>query len=262
VLFVFWGLQMRTFLKQWWQILVIGSVLTSITGVSLFTFASDPIKANIALASFLLFLIFLGWRAQRTFNQVLGKTYLHGYETLSTFVRYSTSDGDNIQYETFRHIQNKALIRDHIEHEFRWTGSTPPKVTSCLQEVGDIQPVEGTARSKVRVNFKKPILFNEVEVVHLRMEINDSDHKSETYVGLLVREPTKTITFKVELLHAKQKYNGAYAKVLRGDLDKNNGNPPKEIASVKFDIVSKSFEYILPNPQPGYRYSLEWDRKA
>ncbi|MDP2805003.1 MAG: hypothetical protein Q8O24_03590 [Gallionellaceae bacterium] len=253
---------MRTFLKQWWQILVVGSVLTSVTGVSLATFASDPLKANIALGAFLLFLIFLGWRAQRTFDQVLGKTYPRGYETLSTFVRYSTSDGNNIQYETFRHIQNKVLVRDHMEHQFLWTGSKPPKITSCLQTIGDSQPVVGTAKSKVRVNFKKPILFNEVEVVHLRMEIDDSDHTSETYVGLLVREPTKAITFKVELLHVKQKYNGAYAKVLRNDIDKNNGNPPLEIDSVKFDIVSKSFEYILANPTPGYRYSLEWERKA
>lgn len=253
---------MRTFLKQWWQILVVGSVLTSITGVSLVTFASDPIKANIALATFLLFLIFLGWRAQRTFNQVLGKTYLHGYETLSTFVRYSTSDGNNIQYETFRHIQNKLLVRDHIEHKFYWTGSKPPKITSCLQEISEIQPVDGTSQSKVRVNFKKPILFNEVEVVHLRMDLDDSDHKSEPYVGLLVHEPTKAITFKIELLHSKQKYNGAYAKIMCNDIDKNKGNPPKEIGSVKFDTVSKSFEYILPNPKPGHRYSLEWERKA
>ena len=253
---------MRTFLKQWWQILVVGSVLTSIMGVSLFTFANDPIKVNIAFTTFLLFLLFLGWRVQRTFNQVLGKTYLHGYETLSTFVRYSTSDGNIIQYETFRHIQNKTLVRDYIEHQFHWTGSIPPKISSCLQELGEIQPVEGTAKSKIRVNFRKPTLFNEVEVVHLRMEIDDSDHKSETCVGLLVGEPIKVITFKIELLHSKMKYSGTYAKILRGDIDKNNVNPPTEIASVKFDTVSKSFEYILANPKPGYRYSLEWDRKS
>lgn len=252
---------MRTFLKQWWQILIAGSVLASFTGLSLFTFASDPLKANIALGAFLLFLVFLGWRAQRTFNQVLDKTYLNGYETLSTFVRYSTSDGNKIQYETFRHIQNKVLVRDHMEHKFHWTGSKAPKITSCLQEIGEIQPVEDTAQSKVRINFKKPILFNEVEVVHLRMELDDSDHSSKTYVGLLVREPTKAITFKVELLHSKDKFNGTYAKILRNDIDRNKGNPPKEIESVQFDSVSKSFEYILPNPSPGYRYSLEWERK-
>lgn len=252
---------MKTFLKQWWQFLVAGSVLASVTGISLFTFASDPLKANIALGAFLLFVVFLGWRAQRTFNQVLGKTYLNGYETLSTFVRYSTSDGNNIQYEIFRHLQNKVLVRDHIEHKFQWTGTKPPRITSCLQDISEIQPVDGTAQSKVKVNFKKPILFNEVEVVHLRMELDDSDHSSNTYVGLLVHEPTKAITFKVELLHSKTKYNGAYAKVLKNDIDKNKGNPPTEIASVKFDPVSKSFEYILPNPAPGHRYSLEWERK-
>lgn len=252
---------MKSFFKQWWEIIVVGSVLSGVTGLSIFSFASDASKANIALGGFLLFLVFLGWKAQRTFNQVLGKTYLHGYQTLSTFVRYSTSDGNNIQYETFRHIQNKVLVRDSIEHQFHWTGSKPPKVTSCLQDVGPIFPVDGTAKSKVSVNFKRPILFNEVEVVHLRMELDDSDHTSETHVGLLVREPTKTITFKVELLHSKTKYNGAVAKVLQGDLDKNKGNPPKEIASVKFDAVSKSFEYILANPAPGYRYTLEWERK-
>lgn len=253
---------MKIFLKQWWQILIAGSVLASVSGLSLFAFASDPNKANISLAAFLLFLIFLGWRAQRTFNQVLGKTYLHGYETLSTFVRYSTSDGSNIQYEIFRHIQNKALVRDYIDHQFYWTGSKPPKISSCIQEIGGIQPVDGTAQSKVRVSFKKPILFNEVEVVHMRMEVDDSDHKSESYIGLFVREPTKAITFKVELLHVKQKYNGAFAKILRNDIDQNKHNPPTEIGSVKFDTVSKSFEYILSNPQPGYRYSLEWERKA
>ena len=252
---------MKTFLKQWWQILVAGSVLTSVTGISLFAFASDPLKANIALGAFLLFVVFLGWRAQLTFNQVLGKTYLNGYETLSTFVRYSTSDGKSIQYETFRHIQNKLLVRDHIEHKFRWTGSKAPKITSCLQTIGDTQPVEGTASSRVKVNFKKPILFNEVEVVHLLMELDDSDSVSEPHVGLLVHEPTKTITFKVELLHSKDKYDGTYAKILRNDLDKNKGNPAVEITTVKFDSVSKSFEYILPHPAPGYRYTLEWDRK-
>lgn len=252
---------MKNFLKQWWQILITVSVLASVSGLSLFAFASDPYKANMALAAFLLLLIFLGWKAWQTFNQLLEKTYPQGFVTLSTFVRYSTSDGNNIQYETFRHIQNKALVRDYIDHKFYWTGSKPPKISSCFQEIGGIQPVDGTAQSKVRVSFKKPILFNEVEVVHIRMEVDDSDHKSETYIGLFVREPTKAITFKVELLHAKQKYNGAFAKILRNDIDKNKHNPPTEIGLVKFDTISKSFEYILSNPQPGYRYSVEWERK-
>lgn len=252
---------MKNFLKQWWQILITVSVLASVSGLSLFAFASDPYKANMALAAFLLLLIFLGWKAWQTFNQLLEKTYPQGFVTLSTFVRYSTSDGNNIQYETFRHIQNKTLVRDHIEHKFHWSGSKPPQITSSLQEIDEIQPIDGTAQSKVKVNFKKPILFNEVEVVHLRMMLDDADHKSETYAGLMVREPTKTITFKVELLNSKNKYNGAHAKILRSDIDKNKGNLPKEIDSVKFDPVSKSFEYILPNPQPGFRYSLEWERK-
>lgn len=261
MLLAFRGSEMKSFLKQWWEIIVVGSVLCGVTGLSLFSFASDALKANIALGGFLLFLVFLGWKAQRTFNQVLGKTYINGYDKLSTFVRYSTSDGDNIQYETFRHIQNKHLLRDYIEHEFHWTGSKPPVITSCLQEIGPVEPVAGTTRSKVRVKFRRPILFNEVEVLHLRMEIDDTDHKSETRIGLLVREPTKLITFKAELLHAKGKYNGATARILRSDIDKNNGNPPKQIGTVKFDTVSKSFEHILPNPEPGFTYSLEWDRK-
>lgn len=252
---------MNSLFKRWWEYLAALSVVLGIMGIGLFSVVSDPQKVNIALSALLLLFLFIAWQAYKTFNEVLGKTYLNGYHTLSTFVRYSTSDGQNIQYETFRHIQNKVLVRDYIEHQFHWTGSVPPTITSCLQEVGNVLPVDDTAHSKVRINFKKPILFNEVEVVHIRMALNDSDRKSQPYVGLLVREPTKAITFKVELLHAKNKYNGASAKILKGDLDKNKANPPKEIDTVKFDATSKSFEYILMNPTPGYRYLLEWERK-
>jgi hypothetical protein len=60
------------------------------------------------------------------------------FESRSTFIKYETSDGNNIVYEVYKLIQCKRPILSEYDYNFKWSGTHLPTITSNLQSVLDI----------------------------------------------------------------------------------------------------------------------------
>lgn len=234
--------------------------LFGIGGISIAQFLSDADKAIIALCAFLLLLFYVGYLFSRTVNRRWKIKYPKGYLPISTIGRMLTTDGKHIVYETTRHIQVKQAMMHHFEHRFFWTGTNDPKITSSLQTPSKIDCVHGEKTKCVKLKFPQTRVFDEVEVIHMRMDIDDSDAKSETFLSHSVDSPVTLISWRIELPFVTEKYNGSNAVLLRTAL-KNNGHPIDEnIATIPFDAVTKSFFHDVTHPEPGYEYKLSWPR--
>jgi len=108
--------------------------------------------------------------------------------------------------------------------------------------------------------FPSTRIYNDVEVVHIRMQIDDSDEISETFLSQRVESPIRLISFRVELLHASTKYNGEVAKLTRSLIENGSSALVEDVDIVPFNVATKSFLYMVTNPEPGYSYKLSWPR--
>jgi hypothetical protein len=243
-----------------WTIITNIAVVASLLGVGAVTFLTDPIKQWIALAIFVVALVYYGYQMYRFVQGSLTRRYPEGFLPLSAFVRYVTSDGYNITYEIFRHIQIKRPYLSNFDHPFNWTGSHEPKCESDLQYICKISSVVGKTTKLLQLKFKKPRIYNDVEIIHFRMELDDSDHKSQTYVGQNVHDPIRLVCFRVELLHANQAYYNKVAVVSRKRVDNGTNSLDEILVRVKFDQATKSYYHQVTDPEPGYNYRLTWER--
>src|ERR1700739_4366563 len=150
------------------------SSLASILSLILFFFAV-PWAVVIALSVFCLTLIAFLICLIRVLNKFIEKENADSYRKQSSFVKYETSDGVNIVFETYRHIQSKCSLLTEFEYNFKWSGKNLPVVTSNLQDVVDIKENMGTNYDKAILKFKSPLLYNETGVVHFHAKLNDVD---------------------------------------------------------------------------------------
>ena len=171
----------------------------------------------------------------------------------------TTSDGKTYVYELYRHIQVKKPVMRIFEHKFLWSGTKDPRISSDLQTISPIKNIPGETRKVVELCFPQTRMYNDVEVVHLKMDCDDSDQAASPHIQHAVKHPIRVIAFDVELLHATKGYFGEKAKVIRRA--SGNGSAIEEpLATVDFDPVTKSFSYRLLNPEPGYDYRIMWPR--
>jgi len=244
---------------MWDWILKIAALL-GIGGISLTQVISDDKKSWIALGAFLLLLLYVGYRLIRTISKRLDAKYPKGYLPISTIARMATTDGKNLVYETTRHIQVKRPTMRHFEHRFFWTGTKDPRVTSSLQMPSKIDCIDGEKTKLVKLKFPMTRVYDEVEVIHVRMDIDDSDQQSATYVSHTVDAPVTLISWRIELPYVTDRYFGSKASIYRTAIN-HQGHPAEErLETVVFDAVAKSFSFDLTHPEPGYRYTLAWPR--
>lgn len=239
--------------------LAIISALFTIFGLSIFQL--DESKAWVVFTLIILLLVYVFYQTYRVARKIIGERYPNGVLPIASFARYSTSDGKQIRYELFRHIQIKRPFMNSFTHNFVWTGSKLPEISSELQSVGKVKDNElkdGEMGKQVSLGFKETLLYNSCEIIHLLMEIDDSDEKSSPHLAFDVKEPIRSIHFRVELLHAKHDYHEK-AKLTCQNLDKLKG-PIESESVLEFDSVSKCFSYLEKNPKVGYRYMLKWVR--
>jgi len=246
--------------KRVWEFLGYLAVVATLLGVSFTTLLNEPQKAWTALALVALTIIFICFQVYRLVNSQLKNQHPSGFLPLSCFMRYVTSDGSNIVYEVFRHLQIKSSCTGHFTHQFHWSGSKSPRIESDIQEVGKIFTTPGETTNFIKLKFKKAKIYNDVEVIHLKMNLDDSDKKSGTFLEQNVHAPITFIAFKVELLHAQASYFGKQATLSRKDMKKGDRAAIEEIDKYPFDVNSKSFSCNLTDPEPGYAYRLDWDR--
>lgn len=243
-----------------WQKIGNYSAIAGLSGVSLFGFIDDAPKAHIALIAFVLTCAIIAAQAVSAIRKWQRTHYPKGYVPVATFLRYSTIDGKQVVHETFRQIQIKHAFLTKIDHRYFWTGSKPPTITSSLQKLGNTTKDPSTEYNVVEVAFPHARYFNDTEIVHLRSKMDDSDERSETFASLLIEYPTKLINFRVELLHCGKPSHASMVAYIERRLKGAMSAPYEQLATVTFDITSRCFEYLLPNPEPGFNYRIRWDR--
>lgn len=232
--------------------------VASIIGLLVILFL-DPMKATLALVAILVVMGAVLWKAYRVLNLYLLAVHPKGHSSVATLQRYSTEDGTKIRFETYKYIQCRQLVMSNYPYQFNWTGTQRPRITSHFQQVRETTPGSAGEYDRVYLDFKSPLRFNDSTVIHVSMELDDSDRRSKTHLETKVMEPLQLLQWRVELRYVNARY-AKTARVMKQAIDTIVAPQPVQIGSVAFDKVSKSYEYHIVNPEPGYYYRLEWDR--
>lgn len=223
-------------------------------------FISNTTAVIVALTSFIIFLFALSFKLLSLINSYLEQIYPVGYHSNFAFIKYTTIDGKHIVYESYKALQCKMPIMLEYNHGFKWSGNKPPVIKSSLQTLGTIIPAtNNTDYDRIPFCFTNPLLYNQSAVLHINMELDDSDGKSSPYLESRVASPVEVICYRVELFHKDKKYKSD-AKIYKRLI--NAVITPKDelITSVPFNQLTKSFEYFLLKPQMGYYYRMEWEK--
>lgn len=144
-----------------------------------------------------------------------------------------------------------------IRQNFKWSVSKLPQVSSKFQDVKSVIQNE-TDYDYAILKFKRPLLYNETVVVHFRAETDDFDNTAKPYLDYRVDYFTNIIHYRI-ILKYKDNYNKP-AKILRKPVKSKLSADYEEIGSVQFDEKSKSYEYYLISPGPGYFYRILWEK--
>ncbi|HWZ21691.1 MAG TPA: hypothetical protein VNW06_03505 [Cytophagaceae bacterium] len=227
----------------------------SIVGIILI-FIPNPWAIIFALTIVVVILLWVFIKLINLLDSFFSNTTSEGYLKFATYCLYSTPDGNHVHYELHKFIQCKKLIMDSHKHEFKWSGTIDPKVTSTQQNFIRIIPAinKGEMDNAV-LKFKKPLIYNEISLVEIIMDMDDSDHRSLKLVGHAVKETIHLLSFAVELKHLKTSKD---ARLCRRMLNSATQQDIETIEFVKFDSTSRTYRYNLFNPEPGYHYRLDW----
>jgi hypothetical protein len=252
------GKHSKNFLKNLEFYLTPFASIASIIGVILIAF-NDKTNGIIALSCLIIFLLALYIRLYILLNRMIQNKYPKGVARLSTSFKYSTNDSKYIKYEVYKHIQCKLLFMKKLSHDFKWSGTVVPKIYSKLQNVSSNIIRNAKDYDKVELFFKSPLLYNQVAIIHIGMDLDDSDNKSKTYLETKISQPILQVHFKVELCYKPDNYN-IESKLLRKDFESNLNEDFELLELIPFDSKLKSYDYYLLNPEPGYYYRLAWER--
>jgi len=231
--------------------------LASLIGLFLL-FVKDKWAVIIALIFFcimlLCFTISLIYTLLRLIN--LGS---NEFESKSTFVKYETLDGKNIVFETYKLIQAKKTMLTEFSFSFKWSGSIMPTVSSDIQTCTDIVDDQDPSKyDSAILKFKKPLYFNENEVIHFKAVLDDTDKQSETYVSNRIIQEVDIIHYRIILKHKASNYD-VNAIVERKRINSISANYEK-LKEIAFDSSTKSYEYHLLKPEINYNYRIRWER--
>ena len=230
---------------------VLGVILTI-----LFIVVKDKDAVFIALVFLCLALFSLVILAFTFLRKFMNKSP-NEYEARSTFVKYEFTDENNIIYEVHKSIQSKRPVIYEYKHPFKWTGSQPPKFESDLQKLDTTIYYKDDCRyDDVVLKLKTPLYFEQNALIHIKAIIDDSDHKSETYLSHKIEQPVDIIHHRV-ILKYKSHSENAILEYRKINSIKNEFKKIKEIA---FDKETKSYEHHLLNPEVGYIYRIRWKR--
>jgi len=229
----------------------------SIIGLAIIAF-SDKNQAIIGLSAIIIFLIAVLIKIYISFSQYLGQQTSKGYKNLSTTSKYITHDGKTITYETHKYIVCKQLLFAEHEHKYTWSGTKSPVISSETMIVEGIVKTGDGDWDKVILRFKEPLMFNDFAIIHLRMQIDDSDCRSSTHMELQVTEKMQLLEFIAELRHKKGSVKPA--RLLKKKLNTQTSVSYELIKEVLFDKATCSYETSVYDPKPNFSYRLEWDR--
>ncbi len=232
--------------------------LASIISLAIIAFSSQK-QAIIALIAIVIFLSAILIKTFQSFNKYLSQQTKKGYKNLSTSSKYITHDGKTITYETHKYIVCKQLLFAQHEHNYSWTGSKAPVISSETMIVEEAVKTNDGDWDKVVLKFKQPLMFNDFAIIHLRMQIDDSDKMSSTHIEMVVTEKMQLLEFSAELRH-KTKGIIKPARLLKKKLNTQTDVDFQLVKEIPFDKATCTYETSVYDPEPNYSYRMQWDR--
>lgn len=229
--------------------------IASILGL-IIVFIPNKNQDIIALIAFIVFLLIILWRIFYVTKQFLLLKTEKGEHRFATYVNYSTIDGIHVCYELHKFLQCKTfIINEHI-HEFSWSGTKMPVVTSMRQDIVRVE--KSTSKEdydKLILKYRKPLIYNDFSVVHIKMDIDDSDRQSRPYCSQRIEEEIQLLSFRVELKNLTASHD---AKIMRKKFKTNLEQEYQTIGFVPFDTHSRSYYHVEFQPEIGYAYKIDW----
>ncbi len=243
----------------------IGSAFTFIASccsiVSLvLMFVGDKDSVIIALIALLLGLVIIIARILIGINRVINVDSTEDYKRISSLYVYESADGVNSTFEVFRTIQCKRLFLSSISYNFKWTGSTTPKISSLAQIISPLRVSDNKNEwDTLQIRFPSPLRYNQCAVVNVKTENDDSDGTAKPWISSRLDSPIEMMSYRVLLSYKSDKYNTpAYFE--RKKIDTQIDGDYEHIDSVPFNSNHKSYIYTIVNPEAGYIYRLRWDK--
>ena len=225
----------------------------------IFLLLTDQINSMIALCAFCTFLICLLALLTTTVFRFVSQENPEEYKKIAAFTSYEAVDDTHGIFEVFKVIQSKRLILQHVEHNFKWTGTQRPVISSELQEIERLIISEKKDYDKALLRLKKPLAFNESCTIHFKALTDDIDGMAQPHLDFKVSSAMNVIHFRVTLKNKGGDYSKP-AKILKKPIESNVPLGYEQYGSIPFDIQSKSYQYCLPEPEIGYFYRLEWEK--
>lgn len=163
--------------------------ICSIIGLCIVVF-SNKNATIIALVTLCLCMLVLLTGVLLAIDKLLHQNYGKDYKSISSFYVYQTDDGMKSTFETFRLIQCKRMFLSQIEYKFKWTGTLMPKIWSKSQLIENIVHHDDTQQwDSAVLKFKKPLMYNESTVVHIKTENDDYDGTAKPYIYCKLESP-------------------------------------------------------------------------
>lgn len=234
--------------------------IASVVGLIVVFVSQDPIKGWIALCVVIAFLVYVATQFTLTLNRLVKQKYPDGYIKLATHSRYTCIDGKTVEYEIQKIIQSKAPCLLTVEHDFKWSGTEYPAITCGLHEI--VATRHGATKLQfdtIIIRLKEALLYNQVGVIPIKMTLDDSDGKSDTFVGHKLKVSTQIISWRVEL-GGNHDRSHAPARLIRCPITSEITSDWELIREVPYHPIHRCYEERLLYPEPGYFYRLAWDR--
>lgn len=175
-------------------------------------------------------------------------------------ISYEVVNAQTHKHDLYKIIQSKRPFLYSIYHGFSWSGSKQPRISSELQEIGELKKgTKGDPFDRVELILKKPLLYNETTTAHFHADMDDTDGKAEPFLNFAVNVPMTMISYKVIL---RDKPEGFSDKAIVEKIPTREGSirAHELVDEVCFDSETKSYSYSLPYPEPGYSYKLSWKK--
>ncbi|WP_162055060.1 hypothetical protein [Pontibacter pamirensis] len=233
------------------------AALASILSLVVIFFASKP-AAYAAAAFIVIAVLFLVYKLCIVLDRFVKNTHPDEFLNHSLFIRYSTTDRYNIEFEVFKHIQCKRMFQTEYPYKFKWSGSKQPLISSSMQIVDNSITSSGQdSYDSVILRFREPLYYNDTAVVHFKANLDDRDLASATHLETKISYKTSVIHFRAELLYK----NGKKIKpavLERKKIESTLSTHYEPVLEVPF--IGKSYQHHLITPEIGYFYRLRWDR--
>lgn len=236
------------------------AILSGLFSIASFFVAlsSDQSRILILLIAFIVFLVVILCSVWFAIHKIIRKEFDKEYLKLSFFTKNEYIDRTHIVYDGYRLIQSKRAFLPNIKWAFKWTGTKPPVVSSTLQDCDGII-IENTSNDydHVILKFKKALSYNESAVVHFHANMDDVDNTAQPHLDVKIEEPISVVVYRVILAYKDINFSEK-ALFMRKPINSGIPTDYQILETVTFNSYSKSYEYVLTNPEVGYYYRLEW----